>query len=242
MMNIRLKRYKKDFEHSYTFGVFPTLELLDHQVEHALGVLAHPKGLENQGIARIREICQGVGIPLEIQDRTFPRLGARENDYAVGVFRKYESQLDPWSNHVVLVNPSSLGNLGTIMRTMLGFGFDDLALVTPAADHFDPGVIRASMGAIFKMRAVAFPDFEAYRRDYPRTYYPLMTSGEHLIHQVVYRAPYSLIFGNEGSGLGEEFRAIGQSVSIPQTKVIDSFNLAIAVGITLYQATLAKKA
>ncbi|MBC8496787.1 MAG: TrmH family RNA methyltransferase [Anaerolineales bacterium] len=237
-MNVRYKHYKKEFEHSYSFGVFPTLELLAHQPEHVLGVLIHPKGLENQGISKIQKICQEKGIPHEIQERVFPRLGARENDYALGVFRKYQSQLDPRSNHVVLINPGSMGNLGTIIRTMLGFGLSDLAIITPAADHFDPKVIRASMGAIFKMRMATFADFEAYQREYQRTYYPLMTGGEHFIHEVEYQPPYSLVFGNESSGLGDEFGAIGSSVSIPQSDAIDSFNLAVAVGVTLYQATL----
>lgn len=241
LMDIRLKRYKKDFEHSYSFGVFPTLELLTHQPEHTHEVLVHPKGLENQGIATIQEICRGASIPLEIQERAFPRLGARDNDYALAVFRKYHSQLNPQSNHVVLINPGSMGNLGTIMRTMLGFGFNDLAIIAPAADHFDPKVIRASMGAIFKMRLATFSDFDAYQREYQRAYYPLMTNGENFIHEVEYQPPYSLVFGNESSGLGDDFSAIGSSVSIPQTEAIDSFNLAVAVGVTLYQATLAQE-
>ena len=33
-MSIRLKRYQKDFAHSYSFGVFPTLELLAYRPEH----------------------------------------------------------------------------------------------------------------------------------------------------------------------------------------------------------------
>jgi len=240
-MNIKLKRYKKDFEHSYTFGVFPTLEMLHHQKENVLRVLLHPKGTENQGVAKIQETCQRASIPLEIQERVFPRLGVRENDYAVGVFKKYTIPLDQSSNHLVLVNPGSMGNLGTIMRTMLGFGVNDLAIITPAADHFDPRAIRASMGAIFKLRIATFSDFEAYQKEYGRSYYPLMTNGEHLLHEVEYSPPFSLIFGNESSGLADEFRAFGSSISIPQTDEIDSFNLAVAVGISLYQANLAQE-
>jgi len=240
-MNIKLKRYKKEFKHSYTFGVFPTLELLTHKKEHVLGVVVHPKGIANQGIAKIQEIYQGANIPLEIQKKAFSRLGARENDYAVGVFKKYESQLDLQSNHVVLVNPSSMGNLGTIMRTMLGFGFSNLAIITPAVDHFDPRTIRASMGAIFQMKIDTFPDFEIYQEKYPRNNYLLLTDGENFIHEIQFQEPYSLIFGNESSGLGNEFRNFGSSVCIPQTNYIDSLNLAVAVGVSLYQAKLAKE-
>lgn len=239
-MNIKLKRYKKDFEHSYTFGVFPTLELLTHQSECVLGVVVHPKGLTNQGITKIQEICQGASIPLEVQEKTFSRLGARENDFAIGIFKKQLSQLEQESNHVVLVNPSSMGNVGTIMRTMLGFGFSNLATITPAVDHFDPRTIRASMGAIFQMKIDTFPDFETYQKKYLRNNYPLMTDGENFMHEVQFQEPYSLIFGNESSGLGNEFRYFGTSVCIPQSENIDSLNLAVAVGVSLYQAKLAE--
>ncbi|MBC8509727.1 MAG: TrmH family RNA methyltransferase [Anaerolineales bacterium] len=240
-MNIKLKRYKKDFDHSYTFGVFPTLELLAYQSEHVLGVVVNPKGVANQGVAKIQEICQGASIPLEIQEKVFSRLGARENDFAIGIFKKYSFSLDHKSNHVVLVNPSSMGNLGTIMRTMLGFGFNNLVIITPAADQFDPRVIRASMGAIFQMQIDTFSEFEAYQEKYPRQHYPLMTHGRHLVHEAQYQSPFSLIFGNESTGLGDEFNHIGTSVSIPQTEAIDSFNLAVSVGVTLHQAKLAQE-
>jgi RNA methyltransferase, TrmH family len=239
-MNVRLKRYKKEFNHSYTFGVFPTLELLTHQPRQTIKVLIHPKGVSNQGITKIQTLCQEMSIPTELQERTFERLGARSNDYAVGIFNKTNTKLGKQKNHVVLVNPNSMGNLGTIMRTMLGFGFQDLAIIEPAADHFDPKVVRAAMGAIFKLRISTFPDFEAYRDQQPREYYALMTNADANIATIKYRAPYSLIFGNESSGLSDEFYSLGTAIRIPQTEDIDSFNLAIAVGITLYQFSLAQ--
>jgi TrmH family RNA methyltransferase len=177
-VNIRLKRYKKDFEHSYALGVFPTLELLTHRPENILGVAIHPKGAKNRGVLKIQEICHKNAIPFEFQEKSFPRIGARENDYAIGVFQKYEPGLDADANHVILVNPSGMGNLGTIARTMLGFGFRDLAIIEPAADIFHPDVIRASMGALFQLRFERFVDFAAYQKSQPRNFYPLMTDGK----------------------------------------------------------------
>ena len=56
------------------------------------------------------------------------------------------------ANHVVLVNPGDMGNMGTIIRTMLGFNYSNLAIIKPGVDVFDPRVIRASMGALFNTR------------------------------------------------------------------------------------------
>lgn len=235
-MDFRLKRYKKEFNHSYAFGVFPTLELCHHRPQELLGAVIHPRGLENSGVEKILACCQERQLPTEIQEKTFTRLGARENDYAVGVFHKAEPVLDPQANHVVLVNPGGMGNLGTILRTMLGFGFLDLAIIQPAADIFNPEVVRASMGALFQLRFERFPDFEAYQSAHPRHWYPLLTDGDTPLPQARLETPYGLIFGNESAGLPPAFKNVGSGLRIPQSARIDSLNLAVSVGVTLYQA------
>jgi TrmH family RNA methyltransferase len=237
-MNTRLKRYKKGTDHSYTFGVFPTLELLRHRQQDVLTILIHPKGEANIGIQKIFEICQLQKIPFEIDTRVFNRLGARENDYAIGVFKVVKMGLNEKKDHVVLVNPSGRGNLGTIIRTILGFDFQDLAIIQPAVDIFHPDVIRASMGALFQVRFEYFSDFSSYEAKHPRNFYPLMTDGELILPRVGFNQPFGLIFGNESSGLTDEFRQIGTSVAIPQSHKIDSLNLATSVAVTLYQVNL----
>jgi TrmH family RNA methyltransferase len=240
-MKTRLKRYKKEFELSYAFGVFPTLELLENRSKDVIRVIAHPRGLDNRGVGKIREFCQNKKIPFEFQEKTFPRIGARENDYTVGVFRKSKSGLDSSSNHVILVSPSGMGNLGTIIRTMLGFGFQDLAIIEPAADIYHPDVVRASMGALFKMRFNHYPDFDPYRREFPRNLYALMTDGEVQLPEVNFEPTFGLIFGSESAGLPPKFHHYGRSISIPQKPTIDSLNLAVAVGVTLYQSFVADR-
>ena len=71
--------------------------------------------------------------------------------------------------HVVLVNPADMGNLGTVARTMAGFGFGELAVVTPAADVFHPKTVRASMGALFRLNVARFvlPPLRDRREDIP---------------------------------------------------------------------------
>ena len=238
---IRPRRYKKDLSFSYTFGVFPTLELLQHQPKYTLGVFFHSKGVENTGIKKIETLCKENKIPFEYQDKVFNRIGARGNDYAIGIFEKTDNKLQADSDHVVLVNPSGMGNLGTIMRTMLGFNFKDLAIVQPAADVFHPETIRASMGALFQLRLVPFESFNKYRVEFPRKLYPLMVDSEIEIHEARFESPYSLIFGNESSGLPAIFHSYGRSVKIKQSEKIDSFNIAISVGICLYEARNKKR-
>jgi TrmH family RNA methyltransferase len=232
------KKYDKNAPHAYTFGVFPTLELLRYQMPHAIEVLLHSRGERNEGVEKIRALCQHARIPTTLNDKLVERLSPKENTYAVGVFQKYYPRLNPDESHVVLINPGDMGNLGTIIRTLLGFGLTNLALVRPAADIFDPRAIRASMGAVFQLAFQYFESFAAYRAAFGEHHlYPFMTDGAARLPEVAFQHPFALVFGNESSGLPPEFREMGTSVRIPQRPAIDSLSLPIAVGIALYGAT-----
>jgi TrmH family RNA methyltransferase len=235
-MDLRLKRYQKEFDHSYAFGVFATLELLAERPEQVLTVVLASKGERNDGVQKLGDECSSRGIPVEIGDATIERLSPRESHLAVGVFRKYETRLSAEGNQVVLVNPGDMGNLGAIARTLVGFGLSDLALIRPAADLFDPRAIRASMGAIFRLAFRYFDCFEQYQADTRHHLYPLMTDGRQSIEAVAFEPPYALIFGSESSGLPSQFQAVGTSVRIPHTDRVDSLNLSVAVGIALFSA------
>ncbi len=237
LVRVRYKTYKKDFDHSYTLGVFPTLELLCARPEDVREVLLSQKGVSNSGVRKIGELCRKLGVPCSVDNKAINRLSPREDCYAIGVFRKYRLTLDSGGNHLVLVNPSGMGNLGTIMRTMVAFGVGDLALVKPCADAFDPKVVRASMGALFRLRFQYFDSFQEYSRMYAdlRKTFVFMVDGDRLLTQVsVAGGPFTLVFGNESSGLDETFREAGITVAIPQSGEVDSLNLSVSVGVGLY--------
>lgn len=237
MPPIELKRYKKEYEHSYSFGVFPTVELIKFQPGHVAKVFTGTKGERNEGVAKIRRLCREAGIEVEVNDKVIDRLAPNENSYAVGVFHKYSRTLDSVGDHVVLVNPSDMGNMGTIMRTMLGFGLRDLAIVRPAVDVFDPRVVRASMGALFQLSFQYFDTFDEYQARFKHSIYTFMTNGQVSLQDARFEESFSLVFGSEGAGLPDEFVTKGTSVTIPHSDRIDSLNLPVAVSIALYEAT-----
>jgi TrmH family RNA methyltransferase len=129
------------------------------------------------------------------------------------------------------------------MRSLLGFGIRDVAFVRPCVDVFDPHVLRASMGSFFKLRVRTYDSFDDYRADFPdRPLYPFMLDGAQPLDAVASRArpPFSLVFGNEQTGLPPVFAELGQSVLIPQSDEIDSLNLAVAVSVGAYVFTRPK--
>lgn len=233
-----LKKYNKKTDISYSIGVFPTIELLKNKGKEIVKIVVSPKGYKNKGVEEIISLSKKTGIRVEEGQKSIDLISKNENTYAIGVYKKYVSPLENNNKHVVLVNPEDMGNLGTICRTMLAFGFKDLGIVKPAVDIFDPKVGRASMGSIFKLNFQYFNSFEEYAKLFNRNFYTFMTDGESPLSEVNFHEPYSLIFGSESTGLESKFKEIGRSVRIFQTNDVDSLNLASAVSISLHQAAI----
>jgi len=228
-----MKAYKKDFAYSYCLGVFPLLELLKFHPDQVLQINLNPKGETNRGLEEIKKIAKVKKLPIEYSAGMIENLTNQENIYAMATFKKYVSEVAQSENHIVLVNPSDMGNLGTIIRTMLGFNVLNLAIIKPGVDIFDPKVIRSSMGALFQINFDYFPTFDDYfSKHQDHKYYALATSGRTDLKDVNFDHPFSLVFGNESSGLPESFNRF-TTVKIPHTDKIDSLSLPISVGIVL---------
>jgi len=235
----KLKRYQKDFEYSYSFGVNPTLDLIKYRGEQVLKVLLKKEVSENdrEDVNRIEEWCKENGVPVSFNERAIERIAYKENTYVIGIFKKYTEDLDPEGDHVVLVEPRNMGNVGTIIRTMKGFKFNDLALIGPSVDVFDPKVVRSTMGALFNIRFKYFNTIEEYMGEYgDHNMYTFMLKGKKSIKDVKFNTPFALVHGNESRGLDEKYLNIGESVVIPHSDDIDSLNLAMATGITIWES------
>lgn len=229
--------YDKNDDHTYALGVFPSMELLKSRPESVRCLLVDPAGYRNAGVAKLIEACRARRIPVEEAPRAVERISGKENAWCVTVLGKYACRLDPLRSHVVLHNPSDVGNVGTILRSALGFGFRDVAIIRPGVDPFDPRVLRASMGAAFHLNLVRLESFDEYRslageREYYlfrlRNAKPLADQGK------TAGAPFTLVFGNEAAGLPKDLEDFGNGVIIPHSDKIDSLNLAVAAGIGLY--------
>ena len=237
----KLEPYGKKLPYSYALGAFPALKLLEYRPESARRLLLRPESEKSEGVALLREKCAALGVREEMAERALERISGKENCFAAVMFEKYDSILSAKAPlHAVLHHISDQGNLGTALRSLLGFGVHDVALVRPCCDPFDPRVQRASMGAFYAMNVRMYDRFEDYQADFPdRTLYPFMLDGSVPLPQAAREArmPATLVFGNEAAGLPPEFAKMGRPVRIPQSSEIDSFNLAIAVSIAAYAFT-----
>lgn len=233
-----MKRYKREDEVSYALGITLTFELLKFSSEYATKVYVHSQMQKGESFDKLISLCKELKVPVEFSDKPFNILSQKENCYVIGEFKKFHRNIDCSKSHVVLHNPSNAGNMGTIMRSAAGFGITDLVIISPAVDEFDPKTVRASMGAIFRLNISVFDSFEKYMAVCGnREIYPFMLKAKKKLKELSVKAPFSLVFGNEATGLPDSFLEIGTSVIIPHSNRIDSLNLPIAASIALYETT-----
>ncbi|MDE7163974.1 MAG: TrmH family RNA methyltransferase [Clostridiales bacterium] len=227
-----IKKYKKTDDISYALGATVTMELLNRRAECVRRVYVSPKS----DVTAVVEKASSLGVEIVESEKAFNILSPKENCFVIGEFSKFTSHAATDRHHVVLVNPSNSGNLGTIMRDVAAFDCADLVIIRPAVDNFDPKTVRASMGAVFGINVELFDSFEQYINKYPnRAIMPFMLNG----------CPfgktgfgtdkkYSLVFGNEATGLPESYSKYN-AVRIEQSEKVDSLNLSVAVSVALYK-------
>ncbi len=233
----KLEAYDKSLDYSYAPGIFPATECLRNAPKRCMRLLLSSASEKSAGAQALREAAQAEEIRVEIADRALERISKKENCFAAMVYKKQEGVFCENAPHIVLVNPSDSGNLGTILRTALGFGLVNIAIIRPAVDSDDPRVTRASMGAAFSLNVRHFDSFDDYRAEFPdRQLFPFMLTGAVPLAEAVRKVTgeYALVFGNEATGLPDAFAGYGVSTLIPHSSKIDSLNLAIAAGIGMY--------
>ena len=232
-----LEAYRAELDYSYAPGIFPSMECLLHRPQSVRRLLVHSASAGREGIGKLTALAASHQIRVEEADRALGRISGKENCYAAAVFGKFRDELRADLPHVVLHHPGDGGNAGTILRTSLGLGMEDVALIRPCVDVFDPRVVRASMGSLFRLRVRVYDCFEQYMGEFPdRPLYPFMLDASVPLGEIR-NVPevYSLVFGNEGSGLPAEFASMGQAVRIESNEKVDSLNLGVAAAIGIYE-------
>ena len=235
-----MSKYDKSSPTSYAIGTTLAFELFQSRPELAKRIYFSPKMNRDETYQRLYDFARANHVPvIENNEKIFKELSGKDNVMTIVEFEKKEYPLLPGEDHCVLVNPSNMGNLGTIIRSMVGFSLFDLAIITPACDIYDPKVIRASMGAFFHLRFRLYKDFESYMKEEGKGHscYPFMLQATKPLKDCVPVSPWSIVFGNEATGLPRCFLDIGMPLLIPHTGFVDSLNLDNAAAIGIYEFT-----
>ena len=144
---------------------------------------------------------------------------------------------------LVLDNVLDFGNIGTIIRTASGFGVKQICLTNTETDLYYRKIIEASRGKVFETDFRCFSDPLETIRQLKAEGYEIVATSPHartLQSEVKLSGrPLALIVGNETNGISAEVEAQADIVvQIPLTGQVESLNVGVATGISLYEFKL----
>lgn len=161
----------------------------------------------------------------------------------VGVFKIREQKADEpslknirkilWCDTI-----SDPGNVGTLLRSALAFDFSTVMVSGDTADPFSPKVVRASMGAIFKMRIIR-DDIKAMVELLNKNRFKLIAADINgkpaaTIVPKVENKRFALAVGSEAFGLSLEIlNEAALKIRIKHELSVESLNAAVAGSILM---------
>lgn len=154
----------------------------------------------------------------------------------LAVVKKLEEKVIK-GNILLLDDIQDPGNLGTIIRSAVSFGIDTVVVSNNTVDIYNPKVIRASEGMLFKINYLKtnLIDFINDNKDNYTFITTDVIEGKN-IKDISINKNYALIMGNEGNGVKKEIsNMIENKVHIKMEDTCESLNVSIATSILLYE-------
>jgi TrmH family RNA methyltransferase len=194
-----------------------------------------------------RRLLPQIGSHVEtvvLPDKVFAGVAATETPQGVAALVKLrEASLEkllsaPRPLLVVTAGVQDPGNLGTILRSAEAFGVTGAVLGTGGASPFNPKLVRASAGSLFRLGVVQ-ADIAAVLPQLRAHGVRLAATSSHKgtpLPAAKLGGPLALFVGNEGAGLPKELlKEMDEIVMIPHSPRVESLNAGVAASIMLYE-------
>ena len=134
------------------------------------------------------------------------------------------------------------GNIGTIIRNAAAFGINRIIMSSDCADIYSQKVIRAAMGAVFKVKIDITNDFigtiKKLQNDGKTVFGAALNTDSLILGERKITNNDIIIIGNEGHGLSSEvLSVVDDTIFIPIEKNTESLNAAMASAIFMWEMT-----
>ncbi|MBE0696562.1 MAG: RNA methyltransferase [Anaerolineaceae bacterium] len=130
------------------------------------------------------------------------------------------------------------GNLGTLLRTAAAAGAQAVLLSPGSTDAFSPKVLRAGMGAHFRLPILPLEwvKIQAICRGKHLQVFLAESAGGVSCWDVDLHRPLALLVGSEADGASAEGQSLAkQSIHIPMPGQSESLNAAVAASILMFE-------
>lgn len=138
---------------------------------------------------------------------------------------------------LLLDNINDPGNLGTLIRSSLGFGIDTIVLSEDCVDLYNEKVIRATQGAIFKINIIIndLKETIAYLQKHDIKVFGTSLESSKFLQEYKINNNYAILLGNEANGVKKELLQLtNDNIKIEIDNKLESLNVAVAGSIIMY--------
>lgn len=144
---------------------------------------------------------------------------------------------------VVLDGVQDAGNVGSILRSAAAAGVRDALLTPGCAGAWSPRVLRAAMGAHFRMRLFVDADPGALLAGFQGRIVATRLDASQSLFDLDLCRPVAWLLGNEGAGLSQAVAALATDpIRIPMPGGAESLNVAAAAAVCLFEQVRQKVA
>lgn len=124
------------------------------------------------------------------------------------------------------------GNLGTLLRSALAFGFETVVL-DHTVDLYNEKVLRSTQGAMYQLHIIQMDALEFIEEHNNHTLYGTSMKGA-LLDSIDFPEKMILILGNEGQGVRKELLDCSKENITIKTSQVDSLNVGVAGSIIMH--------
>lgn len=139
---------------------------------------------------------------------------------------------------IVLDDVQDPGNVGTIIRTALSFGYESVVLSKYGVDLYNDKLIRSTQGALFHlpiMRGDIVEILHQLKQQGMLIYATALQNATSLQQINTRNTDIALVFGNEGVGVSSQVLELSDYRVCIEMQTFESLNVAIAAAICMYE-------
>lgn len=203
-------------------------------------LVLHSDRLSARGQDRLPAFAQAGAEVVEVEARLLESASATETPQGLlAVFHRLEYRLPEKLDFVLIAdNLRDPGNLGTLLRSAAAAGVQAALLSPGTTDAFAPKVLRAGMGAHFRLPVfeMSWAQIHAACQEHNLLALLAKAGGGSACWDCDLTRPIALLIGSEAAGASPEAQAIvAQSLHIPMPGQSESLNAAVAASILLFE-------
>lgn len=139
---------------------------------------------------------------------------------------------------IMLDDVNDPGNLGTIIRTAAGLGYDGIIMSPNTVDLYNEKVIRSTQGVMFKIpiiKANLQEVIKLLKKEKVFCIGTALTNAKDVKH-ITKKDKFAICLGNEAKGISKEvLDNMDENVKIAMKNDVESLNVSIAAGIIMYE-------